>query len=271
MPIPSSPLESSAPSLPSIRLFDLNILAADLEQATDLLAASAKQRDGRARIVVTPNVDHIVRLDKQPEFKRDYACADFIFADGMPLIWFSRMMGTPLPERVTGADLFVQLCRKAVEQSLTVRLIGGMPGSEEQLRQLFEQHYPGLQIDFFCPSMRFDPLGEEGCRALQWVAQANADIVFVCLGLPKQERWALHHAGSLQGGVILCVGAAMAFAVGLQKRAPRVFQRLGMEWLWRLLSNPTHLWRRYLVEDPKFVRLCWQAWKQRKAKARATP
>lgn len=271
MPIPSSSSASSALAHPSIHLFGLDILAADFEQATALLVASAKQRDGRARIVVTPNVDHIVRLETQTEFKRDYACADFIFADGMPLIWFSKMMGMPLPERVTGADLFVQLCHKAVEQSLTVRLIGGMPGSEDKLRSLFAQYYPGLNIDFFCPSMRFDPLGEEGCRAQQWVAEANADIVFICLGMPKQERWALHHAGSLPGGVILCVGAAMEFAVGLQKRAPRVFQRLGLEWFWRLVSNPTHLWRRYLVEDPKFLRLCWREWKQRKVQARKTP
>lgn len=263
---PTSP--AGASGLPIISLFDLNIVAADLDQATQLLFTAAQRRDGAAGVVVTPNVDHIVRLDKQPAFKAEYAQADFIFADGMPLVWFSRMMQRPLPARVTGSDLFVQLCRRAVPAGLTVALLGGQPGQEARLQALFEQYYPGLKLHVRCPSMKFDPLGAEGQAAKDWVQSLNADIVFICLGMPKQERWALHYAKTLPGGVILCVGAAMEFAVGLQKRAPGWVQRIGMEWAWRLLSNPRHLWRRYLVEDPKFLQLCWRAWKQRRQSAK---
>ncbi|MGO3742273.1 WecB/TagA/CpsF family glycosyltransferase [Kerstersia sp.] len=258
-----TPIGQGPSDLPVISLFDLNIVAADLNQATQLLLTAARQRNGSASVVVTPNVDHVVRLEKQPEFKAAYAKADFIFADGMPLVWFSRLMQRALPARVTGSDLFVQLCLRAVPEKLKVALIGGQPGQEQHLQDLFQQYYPGLDLHVRCPSMKFDPFGPEGLATRDWVQALNADIIFICLGMPKQERWALHYARDLPGGVILCVGAAMEFAVGLQKRAPAWVQRIGMEWVWRLLSNPRHLWRRYLVEDPKFLLLCWRAWKQR--------
>ena len=248
------------------RLFGLDILAATFDDAVTLLAAAARRQDGRAAIVVTPNVDHLVRLGRMPGFKQRYAQADYLFADGMPVIWASRMLGAPLPERVTGADLFVAMCREAARQDWQVAVLGGTPGSEAMLRERFAQYYPGLRIDFICPSMQFDPSGAEGREAAARIAALRPNVVFVCLGMPKQENWALEHAGALPGGVILCVGAAMGFAIGLQRRAPAWVQRNGLEWLWRLLSDPKRLWRRYLVEDPRFLILCWQEWRCRRAK-----
>ncbi len=254
----------SPPAYRNQRLFGLDILATTFEQAVDLLCAAARRRDGRAAVVVTPNVDHIVRLDKDPAFKAAYQQADFIFADGMPVVWASRLLGRPLPERVTGADLFVALCQRAAQQQLRVALLGGMPGQEEMLRERFARYYPGIQVDISCPSMRFDPMGAEGLAAVERIRAQQADIVFVCLGMPKQENWSLQHAGKFDGGIVLCVGAAMEFALGLQKRAPLWVQRNGLEWLWRLLSNPRRMWRRYLVQDPRFAVLCWQEWRARR-------
>ena len=101
--------------------------------------------------------------------------------------------------------------------------------------------------------MRFDPLGPEGQAYADRVRERQPDVVFLCVGMPKQEHWVLHHAGELPGGILLCVGAAMEFAIGLQRRAPLWMQRIGLEWLWRLASNPRRLWRRYLVDDPRFL------------------
>lgn len=253
-----------APPAPIRRLFGLDILAVTFDDAVTLLSEAAVRRDGAAKVVVTPNVDHVVRLDRQPEFKRNYAQADFLFADGMPVIWASRLLGEPLPERVTGADLFTALCRQAVAGNWRVALLGGMPGDEARLQARFEEYYPGLRIDIRCPSMRFDPYGEEGLAAADWVRELDADVVFVCLGMPKQENWSLRHAPSFGGGIVLCVGAAMEFAIGLQSRAPLWVQRNGLEWLWRLASNPRRLWRRYLVEDTRFLALCWREWHARR-------
>ncbi|OZI70851.1 capsular biosynthesis protein [Bordetella genomosp. 12] len=253
--------------MPSVRLFDLDIAAVSFDQALEGLSAAAVRRDGRARIVVTPNVDHVVRLDAAPEFRSRYAQADFIFADGMPVVWASRLLGQPLPARITGSDLFVALCRRAQQEGWRVMLLGGMPGSEPDLHARFATYFPGLDIEVVSPSMRFDPVGPEGQAFAQRVCERQPDVVFLCVGMPKQENWALHHAARLPGGIVLCVGAAMEFAIGLQRRAPLWMQRAGMEWLWRLASNPRRLWRRYLVDDPRFAVLCWRQWRKRRGPA----
>ena len=251
------------PSTQSVHLFDLNIRAVTLQQAVSLLASRISDRQANAGVVVTPNVDHLVRLERNPEFKASYARAEFIFADGMPVVWASRLLGRPLPERVTGADLFVELCRKAVSCQWKVAVLGGMPGTEQSLLARFQQYYPGIDVDIICPSMQFDPLGAEGQSAAQAIRDLAPQVVFVCLGMPKQEIWSLHYGPTLPGSLVFCVGAAMEFGIGLQRRAPKLVQRVGMEWFWRLASNPKRFWRRYLVDDPRFARLCWQEWRRR--------
>ncbi|WP_347555769.1 WecB/TagA/CpsF family glycosyltransferase [Robbsia sp. KACC 23696] len=230
-------------------------------KALDILADAASRRDGRAHIAVTPNVDHLVRLDSQPSFKRLYGTADYIFADGMPVVWASRAFGTPLPERVTGADLAPALCERARETGLRVIVIGGLPGQEASLIEGIAAHYPGLDFEVITPSMSFDPTGAEGEAAANRVREVAPDIVFVCLGMPKQERWAFHYAETFPGGLVLCAGAAMEFAAGLKKRAPRWMQRSGLEWSWRLMQDPGRLWRRYLLEDTRFLSICWRYWR----------
>jgi len=123
--------------------------------------------------------------------------------------------------------------------------------------------YPGLQVHLLCPSNNFDPYGFEAEQAALLIRQLEPDFVFVCLGFPKQERWAFRHAPGLSSGVILCVGAAQEFALGLKKRAPQWMQQNGLEWLWRLLSHPKKLWRRYLVEGPAFIPIFFREWKKR--------
>ena len=246
--------------MPRVSLFGLPIQVASYEQAlAHLLDAGARRQ---AKVVVTPNVNHVVRLDAQPAFRAEYVQADFVFADGMPVVWASRLLGKPLPERVTGADLFVSLCKAAAAQGRRVFVAGGRPGQEAALLAGFAHHYPGLKVQVVCPSMNFDPVGAEGLALVDRVNVCDPDIVFVCLGMPKQERWALAHAPTLKAGVVLCVGAAMEFALGQVQRAPLWMQRHGLEWFWRLISQPQKMWKRYLTEDPRFALLVWQQWWQ---------
>jgi N-acetylglucosaminyldiphosphoundecaprenol N-acetyl-beta-D-mannosaminyltransferase len=258
-------MNSKAP-LPTTRLFDLDICASSFNEASTHLLDIARQRAYHAHVVVTPNVDHIVRLASDPAFKDFYTRSDCIFADGMPVVWASRMTAHPLPERVTGSDLFVTLTRTAVSEGLSVFLIGGMPGQEAQLTSDFKRVYPGLDITIYCPSMQFDPTGAEGLEALARVNAIKPDIVFVCLGMPKQERWALTHREAMSASVVMCVGAAMEFALGLKSRAPKWMQKAGLEWFWRLCSEPGRLWRRYIIQGKKFFPLCWHEWKKQRAR-----
>ena len=251
-------------AFPTSSLFGLDICAASFTGAATQLMQLAAQREGPPSIVVTPNVDHVVRLDADAQFRQLYVQADYIFADGMPLVWASRLSATPLPERVTGSDLFVRLAREAAVQKLPVFVIGGMPGQEVMLTEAFARVYPGLPVELYCPSMRFDPTGDEGLEALRRVNEVRPGIVFVCLGMPKQERWAFAHKDNMQAGVVMCVGAAMEFALGFKSRAPLWMQKIGMEWFWRLASEPRRLWRRYIVQGSKFAGLLRRERKQQR-------
>jgi N-acetylglucosaminyldiphosphoundecaprenol N-acetyl-beta-D-mannosaminyltransferase len=254
---------------PSIALFGLDIAAVSFDKALDVLCAAALQRDGRAHVAVTPNVYHLVRLDKQPELKRLYRTADYLFADGMPVVWASRLFGKPLPGRVTGADLLPALCERARAGGWKVMIVGGQPGREQMLIDGIAANYPGLNLEVIAPSMSFDPLGPEGDAIAERVRAAAPDIVFVCIGMPKQERWAFNNADKLAGGLMLCAGAAMEFAAGLQRRAPAWMQRSGFEWCWRIAQDPARLWRRYLIDDQRFIRICWRQWRSARSRRSA--
>jgi N-acetylglucosaminyldiphosphoundecaprenol N-acetyl-beta-D-mannosaminyltransferase len=256
--------------VPSIPLFGLEIAAVSRDTALDVLAAAALQRDGRARVAVTPNVDHLVRLDAQPELQRLYRNADYLFADGMPVVWASRLFGVPLPGRVTGADLLPALCERARAGGWKVVVVGGQPGHEAVLLDGFAVRFPGLDLEVITPSMAFDPLGPEGHAVAERVRAVAPHITFVCVGMPKQERWALHHADKLPGGVMLCAGAAMEFAAGLRRRAPAWMQHAGLEWCWRVMQEPARLWRRYLIDDRRFIGICWRHWRVTRTLRRAS-
>ena len=243
----------------TLDLFGLRINALSFKEAVDVLCEQVPQRP--AKVVVTPNVDHLLSLAEDPDLQRIYSRADFKFADGMPVVWASRCLGAALPERVTGADLFVALCQQAVARRWRVSILGGTPGQEALLAKRFEEVLPGLQVAILCPAMGFDYRSEEANAAVNWVNGTAPDVVFVCLGFPRQDLWSITYRHRLDAGLVLCVGAAMEFALGFKVRAPRWMQVSGLEWSWRLASEPRKLWRRYLLRGPKFAVLVFRAWR----------
>lgn len=250
------------PEASTTTLFGLPFQLATYEEALADLSTAATARP--AQVVVTPNVDHIVSLSERPDVMAVYQTADGFYADGMPVVWASRWLGRALPERVTGADLFVSLCKVAAAKGWTVNVLGGMPGDEPMLLAKFAEVYPGLTVNIQSPAMGFDPFGPAGDTALRWVNDTRPHITFVCLGFPRQEHWALHHRASLDTGIILCVGAAMEFALGLRSRAPVWMQKSGLEWFWRLVTEPGKLWRRYLVRGPRFFGIVAAEWRSKR-------
>lgn len=247
-----------------VRLFGLDILPLNFQQSTDLLLHAAATKG--PKVVVTTNVDHVVRLSRDAELKALYATADYTFADGMPVVWASRWFGKPLPSRVTGADLFVALCQNSTKTGQRVYVLGGRPGQEQLLLDRYAKRFPGLDVVVRCPPMNFDPRGAEAAAIVADIRACQPAFIFVCLGFEKQERWALRHVRQLESGVIVCVGAAQEFALGLKRRAPRWMQDSGLEWFWRLTSDPVHLWRRYLLQAPVFL---WLVWQERREQGRS--
>ncbi len=204
--------------------------------------------------VVTVNVDILRRLVKSPAFASLCQPATLHVADGMPLVWASRMQGTPLPERVTGSNLIWSLSAAAAQSHRSLFLLGGDPGSADHAAQILQAKYPGLTIaGTLCPPMGFErnPAAVEHLR--QTLLAAHPDIIYVALGSPKQEnvihrlRLALPHAWWLG------VGISFSFVSGQVHRAPIWIQRCGLEWAHRLTQEPKRLAKRYLVDDLPFV------------------
>jgi N-acetylglucosaminyldiphosphoundecaprenol N-acetyl-beta-D-mannosaminyltransferase len=204
-------------------------------------------RSGAPAMVVTPNSDHIVALECDAALRAAYREADVVVADGMPLVWASRLLGEPLKERVTGADLMPRLCEVAADHGLKVFILGGKSGVPEEAARRLQATYAGLMVaGAYSPPFGFERDEAEDEAIVEMVANSGADFVFVCLGAPKQELWMHRHLHRFDKGVFLGIGAAVDFCAGQVKRAPRWMQVAGLEWMYRWSQNPSRLTTRYL-------------------------
>jgi N-acetylglucosaminyldiphosphoundecaprenol N-acetyl-beta-D-mannosaminyltransferase len=204
-------------------------------------------RSGAPAMVVTPNSDHIVALESDVALRAAYCDADVVVADGMPIVWASRLLREPLKERVTGADLMPRLCKVAADQRLKVFILGGKSGVPEEAARRLQATYPGLVVaGAYSPPFGFerDPIENEAI--VKMVAASDADLVFVGLGAPKQELWMHRHLSRFDKGVFLGIGAAVDFCAGQVKRAPKWMQLAGLEWMFRWSQDPARLTKRYL-------------------------
>jgi N-acetylglucosaminyldiphosphoundecaprenol N-acetyl-beta-D-mannosaminyltransferase len=206
-------------------------------------------KNGEGGRVVTPNIDICRRASQDPEARDLIRQASVVVADGMPLVWAARLRGDPLPERVAGASLIFSLSAAAAAGGWSVYLLGGEPGVPERAAAELARRSPGLQVaGTDAPPPGFDPAGVR-----DKLEAARPDIVFAGLGFPKQERVIAAVAPALPGAWFIGCGAAIPFAAGALTRAPGWMQETGLEWAWRLASEPRRLFRRYLVEDLPFA------------------
>jgi len=213
-------------------------------EAIDALAS----RDGGA--VFTPNVDHIVTADSNPALREAYASADLALADGQWVVWASRLLGTPLPEKISGSDLILPLARMAAARKRSMYLLGGAPGAAEVAAARLERETSVRVCGFDAP--RID-LSAPDDPVVQRIAAAKPAIVLVALGAPKQEIWIHRHLDRLRPAVLLGVGATLDFLAGRVRRATPWISAAGLEWGFRLALEPRRLARRYLVNDPRFA------------------
>jgi N-acetylglucosaminyldiphosphoundecaprenol N-acetyl-beta-D-mannosaminyltransferase len=204
--------------------------------------------DGHGGWVVTPNVDIMRAMDRDPSLRRLVAGAEVVVADGMPLIWASRLAGTPLPERVTGASLIWSLSAAAGAAGRSVYLLGGAEGVPERAGHALSEK-GGIIAGAFSPPMGFEkqPGGYQEVR--RRLADAAPEIVFCGFGFPKQEHLIAYLREFFPSTWFVGCGAAVAFAAGDVPRAPVWMQRHGVEWCYRLIAEPRRLARRYLVDD----------------------
>jgi N-acetylglucosaminyldiphosphoundecaprenol N-acetyl-beta-D-mannosaminyltransferase len=208
----------------------------------------------RGGMVFTPNVDHVVVAERDDRLRDAYARASLVLADGQPIVWTSALIGHRLPEKVSGSDLFLPLMQWAAQGKRRVYLLGAGPGvAEEAARRLAAD--PGVTVcGTDAPRIGLAPEPDEDL-VVERVRAARPDLLLVCLGAPKAEIFLDRIRERVAPAVGLCFGGTLDFYVGRVRRAPRWMQRSGLEWLFRLAQEPRRLARRYLVNDPAFLRV----------------
>lgn len=206
--------------------------------------------------VVTPNVDHIVKLETDKEFQEVYKEADLILTDGMPLIWISKLKKNPIKEKVSGSDLFPEVCKLASNKGYKLFLLGAAEGVAVKAAENLKYKYKGLNIvGTYSPSYGFENKENEIQQIIKMINEVKPDILVVGLGAPKQEKFLYNYRNQLNVPVSLAIGASIDFEAGNIERAPEWMQHMGLEWFYRLCKEPKRMFKRYLVDDMKIFRL----------------
>ena len=203
--------------------------------------------------VCVANVHTIMECQSDPSFRQVNNEALLVVPDGMPLVWVARLRGHKSVQRVYGPDLMLALCELSAQKGYRNFFYGGSPATLERLTQHLSEKFPGLSIAG-TDSPPFRPLTpEEETQAMARINEAAPDVVWVCLGAPKQEKWIYQHRNCLQAPLLIGVGAAFNFHAGTVAQAPPWMQKRGLEWVFRLFQEPRRLWRRYLLLNPLFI------------------
>ena len=238
--------------LPIIRLLNIDINQITEYQCVEYIINCLQQ--GRGGWVITPNLDHMYRMCHDENFRNLSKTADIIVADGMPLVWASKIQGTPLPERVAGSNLIHSLTKAAEDNNYTIFLLGGEGNAAEEASLVFKKQYPALQIvGQYAPPLGFEKNQQQTNYINQEILSCKPNIVYVALGSPKQEILIQKLKHILPEAWFIGVGISLSFISGHVKRAPKWVQKIGFEWLHRLIQEPTRLIKRYLVHGIPFA------------------
>ena len=249
----------SNPPLPDLRpvVLGMRFDALTVPQAMDRffeLAAAPRGPRG-CRVAATVNVDFVVNTycatkstPRNPALANVLRRAELVIADGMPLVWLSRLLGTPLPERVTGADLVPLIAERAAKEHVKLYFLGGAEKYTRMAADILTQRYPGLEIaGIDTPFVKLDApdaaeLDREICRKIN---ESGASILLIGFGNPKQEIWVERNRANLNCGIAIGIGGTFNFIAGAVKRAPDWMRKSGTEWIFRIIQEPGRLWKRY--------------------------
>ncbi len=245
-------VRSEPASGPGVELMGVRVDPVDGPGAIDRIMSSIEA--GVGGWVITPNVDILRRIVSDPAFARLAAQADLSIADGMPLVWASRLQGTSLPARVAASELVFPLTSEAARLGHSLFLLGGAPGTAEETASALLDHAPSACIaGTYAPPAGFEHDDEELLRIIKMLRDSSADIVLCAFGCPKQERLIVELRQWLPATWFIGVGGSFTIASGHTPAAPRWMRRSGLEWLHRLRLEPRRLFRRYIVDDLPFA------------------
>jgi N-acetylglucosaminyldiphosphoundecaprenol N-acetyl-beta-D-mannosaminyltransferase len=236
-----------------VNLLGVEVSTIDMAAALDAIDSYIARR--QPAYVCVSGVHGLMASYRDAQVRAIHNAAALVTPDGMPLVWLCHAMGFPNVERVYGPDLMLAACERSVQRGYRHYFYGGGPGVGEHLARRLCARFPGLRVagTFSPPFRALTP--DEDADIVSAINRSRADIVWVGISTPRQERWMAEHVGRVDAPVLIGVGAAFDFHAGVKRQAPRWMMRAGMEWLFRLLQEPRRLGPRYLANNPMFVAL----------------
>lgn len=236
--------------IPRIRIAGCPVDVIGRNQSLELIERFIKEGVPSRHAFV--NAWKVVRMQSDPELLEAIETCDLINADGMAIVWASRMLGVPLPERVNGTNMMLDLIGLAQTKGYRVYLLGARPEVVDHAVAILRSQFGGICI----AGWHHGYFGyKEEADIAQQIRDAKPDILFVGMGTPKKERWLQRNVSGIEVPFSLGVGGSFDVIAGRVKRAPELWQSAGLEWLWRFIQEPRRMWRRYLLGNPRFLLL----------------
>ena len=213
-------------------------------------------KDNKKSYIVAVNVDVIIKIEEDDELKKATDNADMVLIDGKPLIWISKIKKKPIKEKISGSDLVPKLCEVANEKGYSIFILGGKDGIADQAKEKLENQYKNIKIvGTYAPPIGFENDEKELNKINEMINKTKPDLLFACLGCPKQEKWIAKNIDKYNAKVSICAGATVDFLAGNVKRAPKWMSNCGLEWFYRFLQEPRRLFKRYFIDDVKIIKL----------------
>lgn len=233
------------------------------DQAALLQELGARFEKGQGFSLATLNLDHVVKLSRDPDFARAYAAHTHITADGNPIVWLSKLAGQQVA-LIPGSELIDPLTAVAAEKGADIALFGATDDALTAAGDALKKRYPDLNVALtLAPAMGFDPTGQAADNAIAEIKESGAQLVFLALGAPKQEIFAARAHASLSGVGFVSIGAGLDFIAGSQQRAPAWVRAIAAEWIWRMLGSPKRLVGRYAACIAILPKMTWRALRRR--------
>lgn len=241
------------------RIKFMNTEIDNLNMQETLMSIDRIIKEDRNAYVVTPNVDHIVQLEKDKELQDVYKNASLILTDGKPLIWISKWFGTPIKEKISGSDLFPKICELAAQKGYKMFFLGAAEGVAAEAAKNLKKRFKNLEVvGTYSPPYGFEHDQVELKKIHDMITAVKPHILIVGLGCPKQEKFMYQHCKELNVPISFGLGASFDFEAGRIKRAPKWMADHGLEWLFRITQDPKRLAKRYLIDDRKIIKLAFK-------------
>lgn len=237
----------------------LNIWMDYIDLRTVVYAIEQACSNKKQLAIVPVNVDVLVKAERDLNLKESIEAADYILADGQILLWIAKLFKMPFPEKVSGSDLVPRVCAMAASKKYSIFIMGGKEGVAEKAGENLKKSIPNIIIaGCYCPPFGFENDQKEIEKMNEAVNKARPDILLLCLGCPKQEKYLYEQQRKYCATVTICAGATVDFLAGTIRRAPRWMSQCGLEWFYRFLKEPRRLFKRYFIDDIRIIPMIWK-------------